>query len=209
MNLLAMVARCKSRFKDTGALSVTDQEWKDYLNDAYMDVVSERPDWPFNEVRSTTTSVTSGTGTVALPEDAWRVSAVYNSTDGFPLEPIDGPTLYRHLFPNPGASLGVPQYYRLQNRNLEVFPWAAVTTTLHVDVHTPPAALADADQPVFPEQYHRSLVQGALQAAYEDRGNLQQSSVHKASRDAIVRAMALDLLGQPRTEHYPEVQDTF
>jgi hypothetical protein len=141
-----------------------------------------------------------------LPTDGWRVTSVYNATDGFPLELLHGRSEYRHMFPRPSENLGVPQFYRLRSNNLEVYPWAQANTTLEVDLFLPPAVLTGSDEPIWPEQYHRILVDGALELASVDDGNPKQAELYRDAKDRQVSHMMTDLLG-PRGESYPEILD--
>lgn len=201
MNRLTLIDRCTRRFRDPSHKAVTTLDWIDYLNDAYMDVVSYRSDWPFLDNRATVT-LAPGEGEALLPENAFAVTAVHNTTDHFPLSPIDGTVAYRHMFPDPANSLGTPQVYRVRRNKLEVFPRPSVQTRLEIDVELPvPELLADTDEPVFPEQFHRLLVSGALSLAYADQGNLEHMQVHNQIFQAGVQRMAVDLLGT-RTEQY-------
>lgn len=201
-----MVLRCAARFRDVAYDIVTAAQWASYLEDAYQDVVAASPYWPFLESRATVNVTT--TGTVALPSDSWKVTAVYNDTDKYPLAPIDGRVEYRHMFPDPAAAVGPPRYYRLRGANIDVFPTPLVTTALILDTRLPPAALTASTEPIFPEQYHRALVSGALAYAYEDDGNPAQAGIHRGTFDKLLYAMIQDLL-DTRTEHYPTILDTW
>lgn len=203
-----LVDRCEARFRDTANTVITASEWADYVNDAYLEVAAARPDWPFLETRNEALVVAQGTGSVALPADGWRVQAVYNKTDEWPLVPIPGQSDYRRWYPDPESNLGSAQYYRMRANNIEVYPWVSAATTLHVDLLIPPTALGAADEPVFPEQYHRILVYGALALAYEDE---EADSLHRRAQaryDRLLANMIQDLLS-PRTEGYPEIVDNF
>lgn len=202
----ALVARAETRFRDTNNNVYSPAEWADYVNDAYLDVVAADPYWPFLESRDTSLSVTAGTNTVTLPADVWRVTAVYNATDSFPMHPLHGRSEYRTWYPD-ATQTGSPTFYRLRGNILEVFPTAAATTEIDVDTFDPPATLGAADEPVFPSQYHRLLVSGALAYAYDDDGNLQQGALHRGRFEQGIERMRADLLS-PRLETYPTVIDT-
>jgi hypothetical protein len=207
MQRSAIVSRCSSRYRDPSNTNVSLAAWAEYVNDAYMDVLAASPFWPFLESRTEALSVTAGTGTVSLPADVFRVTSVYNATDDIAMIPLDGRAEYRHDFPDPASGLGSPQFYRLRNTTLEVYPWAQATTALSVDIFVPPAELGTSDEPVFPEHYHRILVSGALAYAYEDDANGAQAQLHRSSFDRLLMAMKEDLLGS-RVEKYPEILDT-
>lgn len=208
MNGQAMADRCAFRFGDTTHEVIDDTEWLAYLNEAYSAVVADDPFWPFLEVQNSSLSVTAGTGTVALPADTWRVSSVYSVTDKWPLSPIPGRAAYRSWFPDPANNLGTPGYYRLQGAVLEVYPWPAATTTLAVNIATPPAAITLATEPLFPEQYHMLLVHGALAQAYEDDESQGMAQSHNARYERLLQGMKTDLLSS-RDEGFHPVIDVF
>lgn len=205
MNGQALVDRAELRFGDTTNAVYSEVEWLAYVNDAYMDVITAAPSWPFMESRDTSLEVTSS-GSTTLPDDVWRITAVYNATDGISLAPIPGQAEYRRYFPQPAEGLGMPLFYRLQGRTLEVYPFPAVTTALHLDVLVPPAEVTLVTEPIFAEQWHRILVLGALAKAYEDDENPQQAAVFQGRFDRMLRDMQMDLLS-PRTEGSHVIQD--
>lgn len=202
----ALVGRCEDRFRDTGNAIYTASVWADYINDAYSDVLSASPWWPFLMARASN-SVTSS-GEVTLPTDAWRVTAVYNDTDNYVLQPIDGNSDYRYYFPDADANLGNPTHYRLRANVLEVYPRPAATITVVIDYTVAPAQLGASDEPVFPEQYHRMLISGAMAYAYEDDDNMQQAQTHRAKFEQYLERMKDDLLVS-RSERYHGIVDDF
>lgn len=209
MDLSTLRTRAKTRFQDPDGHIYSDDEWDAYLNDAYMDVIDAHAAWPFLETRQTLVVVAAGTGSVALEDDAWRVTSVYNDTDHYPLEPIYGQVDYRHFYPDPDNGSGSPINYRLQANNIEVYPRPAADTTLIVDTYVPPAELvADADVPVIPPKYHRSLVYGALAYAYEDDGNPTQAGALRAAGDRLIGGL-INEMDSSRSEGYPTIQDVW
>jgi hypothetical protein len=203
----AIVDRCEARYGDPTNQIVSAAEWLEHVNEVYMETVMADPNWPFLEDRDTSLTVTSS-GEVSLPADVWRVTGVYNATDKIPLAPIPGQAQFRHYFPDPANGLGIPLYYRLRSNTLEVYPRPATTTSLELDVLVPPAALTSGDEPVFPEEYHRILIVGALAKAYEDDENLEMAAHYQGRFDRGLAAMKVNLL-QTRTEGFPQVVDDF
>lgn len=210
MQLSDLQARCRTRFRDPNQNIVTDAEWTSYLNDAYRAVIAASPFWPFLEVVSCAALVVSaGTRGIALPTDVTRVTAVRNATDNIPMVPLSGTTEHIRIDPEQSTT-GVPEFYRIYAGRIEVWPIPNSDTTLHVEYPAPPAMLSGAsDEPVFPEQYHNLLVEGALYRAYVDDGNLEQASVHEAQYAGILGAMLFDLLGTAREDSYPTIVDNW
>lgn len=207
MILSALVTRCASRYRDLGSAVVNTAGWENYLNDAYADVIAASPLWPFLN-SSFDAVLAAGQSSVELPPDVFRVSAAFNATDDILLTPITDTSSFLDRFPNPNEDRGVPEFYRMQGTFLQVYPWPAVPTAIALEVYSPPAPLTSADEPAFPEQYHRMLVAAALAYAYEDDGNLKQSQAHGATFARLLGDMKNDLMS-PRTPKYPTILDDF
>lgn len=201
----ALVARCETRYQDSANDLWTAAEWASYVDDAYSEVLAYHPRWPFLEARATNLVVSAGANTVDLPDGVWRVAAVFNATNGFPMSQIDGRGEYRQHFPD--ATPGHPSVYQVRANTLEVFPYASADTTLHVDHFVHPAGLDNGtDEPIFPRPYHRILVDGALALAYTDDGNSEAASLAQQRFVAGIERLKDDLF-DVRTEFYPIVQD--
>jgi hypothetical protein len=211
-NRAAIRSRCQVRFRDTGENVYTAAEWNSYINDVAYDISADASSWtppaPWLEQQASAVVEAQDSG-VTMDTNAWRVNAVYDTTNDRPLEPIDGRSAYRWQFPAPDENLGEPQFYRFWNNVLEVYPRPLVDTTLVVDYFAPPAELAaDIDIPVFPAQYHTALVYGALAFAYEDDGNPPQADLMRGRYDRIVAQMRIDMTSS-RNETYPGIVDTW
>ena len=204
---------CEARFGDSDNSTYTAGEWLEYVNDAVLEMSSAHPDLPFLLSDAVSVTVSSGQGSsTSLGSDVWRVRGVYNSTDKLPLAVLPGDAQYRRYFPDPGASGGIPLFYRWKytagSGVLEVYPYPTVTTTLLVDVVTAPAVVAGGAEPNIPEQHQRTLVLGALARAYEDDGNLPQAQHFQGRFERRTDKMLADLLS-PNTEGFYAVTDNF
>lgn len=201
--------RCEARFRDTNNDILSDGNWDDYLNDAYQDVQAETPWWPWFETRDESLSYTAQAASVALPTDAWRVSAVMNATSNYPLVPLEGTTGAIDSYPFITTEFSSPTHYRVYNNTIELFPRPDQTIDLYVEYDAPSATLAaDVDEPVFPEQFHGILVYGALAKAYEDDGNPQQAGIYRGHFDRQLERLKDSLL-PTRFERYHAIVDTW
>jgi hypothetical protein len=209
MDVSAMQGRLRTRFRDPDQDVVDNTAWLDYLNDAYHDVIGASPWWPFTENQSAILSVTAAATGVDLPTDTWRVDGIYNVTDDYPLLPIDGNAAMWIAFSGPGtaAQTGNPTHYRIRANRILVYPNPTAATTLHVEYRTRPADLTSGE-PIFPEQYHGILLEGALARAYIDDGNRDQAAVHEAKFQELLGGMKDDLLAS-RGETYPQIHDAW
>jgi len=200
MDLTALIARCKARFRDPDNDIVSDTEWTAYLNEAYQAVLAVCPWLPSLEGTWTVT-VPAGTSSVAVDSDVWRVERV-SDADGVVLEAINDPTRERAL------ADGTPQVYRMYANMLEVYPAPDVNVTYTVDGwQAPPVLAIGTDVPLLPVAYHRLLVSGALEAAYLDDGNGDQAAAHgnafAAGVSRMVAEMTVDRQGPE------QIDDTF
>ncbi len=207
MDLTALQTRCKTRFRDTAGSIVDDAGWTGFLNDAYQQVNGALPWWPWKESRSGTLTYAPGDRSKPLPADVSRVNAVWSSTDKIPLVPLENRHSYRSLYPD-GTETGVPGQYRVFAGTLEVYPLPTAQTVIVIDYFAAPAPLAGAtDEPAFPEQFHRILVEGALARAYEDDGATEQAKTHWGHYTEILAGLVLDLGAADQSERYPEIVD--
>lgn len=199
--------RCETRFRDTGNNIYSDEEWDEYILDAEAMVYAASPHWPFLKARSTSLVIVGGTGSVALPDDATRVDAVFNSDLDYNLLPLTGNVSPYVTYPDFESVRELPIHYRVFNQTLEVYPWPANDTTLTVDYQVHPGLdTGDTAEPAFPEVYHRILVPGALALAYEDDGNFDMARAQQERFEAGIARMLNDLLAT-RSESYPALID--
>lgn len=206
-----LIERAEFRFGDTANALVTEAQWLDYLQDAYDEGNSFSPFWPFYEVIDTSVAISVGSNSASLETEqagSWRVKAVHNATDNYPLAPLVG-TPY-HDFPTLSADKGSPEVYRLVANTLEVYPYPDHAVTLRVEVLKPPSALVnDTTSPIWPPEFHDLLVEGALAQAYRDDGNEAWAEMHDAKFQAGLVKMEEALLSGARGEFYPQVFDVY
>lgn len=203
---LAIRTYAALRFRDPTNVIVQDTDWKSYVNSVYGNVLIKMPYAPWNE-GSSTVVVTAGSRSVTLPTDVWRVSAVYDQTDQFPMVALEGRQQVFQEYPQQ-TEVGQPMHYRIFDNKLEVYPLPQVDTTFLIEYFVQPADMVgDGDIPVFPSQYHDMLVVGAVAMAYRDDGNTQQAQVYDAEYNDMLKALMIEA-GQPRQDRYYEIVDT-
>lgn len=208
MDAATLTTRCATRFRDPNNNIVTAVQWLEYVNETYADVIGASPHWPFLENSANETlTVNAGSRSVALPPGVSRVTAVRNATDDVVMTPVDGRTTHMHAFPEQ-TETGVPQFYRVYGQDLEVYPLPEANTALQVEYPAAPALLTTGE-PVFAEQYHHILVEGALALAYTDDGAPEQSAAHSGRFDTILFRMKNDYLGAGRHDSLPTIVDTW
>lgn len=209
MQLSDIRTRCKDRWRDPTNAILTDANWTAYINDAYSDVKAASPFWPWAQASSSSITIAQGVRSGALPTDVLGVTAVYNVTDQTAMEPVEGSDRPYRIWPDQ-VEQGVAGAYRLRGSVLEVYPLPDKTTTLKIEYQSVPADLAaDADVPVFPSQFHRMLVAGALVRAYEDDGaSAATIKQYQDSFDALLDALRTYVFSGT-TSRYPGIVDTF
>lgn len=207
MQFSAIRTYCATRFRDTANVIVSDADWKNYVNSVYGNVLITMPYAPWNEA-SGTLVVPASTRSVALPLDGWRVTAVYDQTDAYPMIPIEGRDMIFSEYPTQ-IEVGQPMHYRIFNNLLEVYPLPQADTTFLVEyAHLPADLVADTDLPVFPEPYHDMLVTGAVGMAYRDDGNDGMASAYEKEYGDMLQSLKFEA-GQPRQSRYYQPTDTF
>jgi hypothetical protein len=218
MNFAALRAYAATRFRDPNNVVVSDADWKFYINDAYNDMVTQCPWFPFNNATANLTIAGNAaapadpdsiTRSSALPTDAWQVTAVWDKTNQFPLVPLEGrgANLYNE-YPQQ-IEIGQAMHYRIFGNQLQVYPAPQSTTIYRVEyILRPPDMAADGDLPLFPEQYHTTIVAGALALAYTDDGNPQMAQQYNADFENEVKQFKADM-AQPQQDRYWEIVDTF
>lgn len=214
-----LVARCKTRFKDTTSRIITDAEWLAYLNEAYEEVISAHPDWPWlHKIQQET--VSAGTSEIDLAYGTTRILSVFNRTDEIRMYPFPD-TIGTHHDHYANDATGAPDAYRfLQGANssdqhdprLVIYPTPTRSTVIDIEAYVDtPAQLSTAPldvEPFFPVAHHTMLVHGALAKAYEDDDEFDRSDRHRA-RFLQMLATLQTLAGLPSTEGYPGIRDTF
>lgn len=208
--LLQLRNRAMTRYRDLSNINVTTTTWDEYLNEGYSAAIADSPFWPFLETSTSALTVLTGTNEVTLPTDGWRVLSVYNNTNDYALDELDGRRSAIDAYPDRAASTGEPILYRLFGNKLQVFPWAIADTTLIVEYAGPPVALATDDSPVFPNQYHDLLLHYALEQAFlsDAPPNLQLVDHHGRRWRETLGQMRSDLLGA-RGDSYPQIVDSW
>lgn len=194
-----------TRFRDPTNVIVDDTTWKLYVNSAYGDLLMRMPYGPWTE-GSTTITINSGVRSGALPTDVNRVSAVWNSTDGFPMVPLEGRMQVFNEYPQQ-IEIGQPMHYRIFGNSLYVYPLPQANTSFTVEYFKLPADMVnDTDVPAIPETYHDALVAGAVAKAYVDDGNAQLAQQFAQDAENMIKALIQDSM-QPRQDRYYEITD--
>src|SRR5579871_959 len=172
MQFSAIRTQAAFRFRDVSFQVVTDSNWKDYVNDAYQMALSATQFFPWNETSSLLT-VPANTRGVSLPTDVWHVQAAWDHDNQFPLVALEGRQQVYMEYPQQ-TEVGQAMHYHVFNNQFNVYPMPQIDTEYKLEYSQRPADMVnDADVPVFPPQYHRMLVDGAVALAYTDDGNLQ------------------------------------
>lgn len=196
---------CAMRFRDQGFAIVSDTDWKSYVNSAYGNLLTFTPHAAWNEF-SATVSINAGVRSGSLPQDGWRVSAVWNATDGYPMTPLEGRDQVFEEYPLQNET-GAPQHFRIFSNSLYVYPLAIVNTSFTVEYAKQSGDLVnDIDVPILPEAYHDLIVSGAVELAYRDDGNLQMASQYQAEYQDGLMALKTEA-GQPRQPRFYEIVD--
>jgi hypothetical protein len=170
-----------------------------FLNQAYRRILNAQP-WVFLE--------DTATGTAPLTiADLRRVKWVRHATTFAPLKREDETELVSE-----GVDLsyeGVPQFYYLTSPTVI----ATVPTngdSIEVKYIKRVDALSDgADEPVFDEEYHNLIVDGAMIKAYIDQDNYEAAQALKGEFAEVLAAMREDYVLVSPEPQYIRVVDPY
>lgn len=217
--IASLITECETRFKDTTNRIITEPEWATYIAEAFDEIVSTSPDWPFlRDQDEVNVSLVAGDNEVSLDavlaQVPYRLTGVYNKTGEAPMIALPNDALAWEMFP-PSTAQGEPTHYqffaRLGAPSLKVYPTPDRSTVFYVSYINETSTLHGLDtsaKPPIPNQYLQALVHGALARAYEDDHEWQAASVHHGRFQMTVERMRVDLL-LPNTPGYPGINDTF
>lgn len=135
-----LCTQAAARFKDPDNRVISASQWLQYLNQAYKKANTSSPLLPWLVSAEETVSVIAGARSGALPSNVFNVNWVYDVTNDRPLKNVDEVgaqwmTLGR-------LDTGPPQFYRVRNGNIEVFPLPEAATSLRAECIEYPAALS-------------------------------------------------------------------
>lgn len=197
------------RFTDVPAAVVTAAQWLEYLNQTYNEINSATPLWPWLESSVITLAVSGGANqSGALQSDVWQVNWVYNTTDDYPLVPVEGRGAQWYQGFLRTAVGSQPTTYRLRGTTIELFPSSSSTVNIVYEAIIFPAVLAAGGTPVFGQQYDSLLVDGMLAKAYADDGNKDWFQLHQGHFNDRLKQMLNNVLFA-RTENNVPIRDSF
>lgn len=153
-----------------------------WINRAYLEICGRQP-WPFLE------TVTTGPAPVNLPG---LLSILYVTSNGVEVEGGDVRDL---LDRDPDlAEVGDPRYWYLTGENLNVWPdYTGDLTVRHASL---PVKLTAGTSPLFPEQYHEMLIDGAVVRGLKDNDEYDQAAGLQQIIDARVQNMIDTLIAR-------------
>lgn len=157
MNLEEMKRRVYSVLRDSEKAFIIDEDVEDWLNEAYLDIVSR-----IGLLHAEASGTTSASGTFTLPADFLRV----DGPGGFTLA-TDDPDVFDS--PQP-ARQDIFQSYKLNNltpgvpiymiKGDTVYTWPEADTVAYTFsyIYKPVALATQEDEPALPEELHTKLV---------------------------------------------------
>lgn len=148
--------------RDHGFDDLTESRILSFLNDAYFDICSREP-WPFLETTATLTI--NASGLVTSPTNVTSVLNVYDSTDGFSLQPQrldDISDLYGQDLTEAAAQA---RHYYFIGTSMYVYPVPSNTIKMNYIMEPEALTTSPDTSPILPTHAHRLLVTGALAKA--------------------------------------------
>lgn len=183
-----------------------------WLNQAYREICNLQP-WPFltAEVVGSSLTLTQGgaglppTGGLAVP-GLRRIRYVTDgSTGAYPGAPLKKVLMEDLLRDGYDLTLsGSPDYYYVLNGTaVASYPLGSSIRVGYIKRTDP--MVADADEPLFDEEYHDLIVDRAMIKAYKDSDNFEAASSLREEYNAGLAAMAEDYMLDSRDVQYIDV----
>lgn len=189
-----LFARGTNYLEEDAAGQARAERW---LNQAYREIANLQS-WPF---LVTTTTGTAGAGEVSLP-DVRKV--LYVLADGRTLSHVRIEDLTDGSFDL--TRTGTPIYWYLEGSVLKTWP-AGGTVTVRYSKRLPP--LSGTSEPVFDEEYHDLIVDGAMLRAYKDTDNFEAYASLRQVYDASLAQMTEDYQLTSRETSYITILDPY
>lgn len=172
-----------------------------WLNQAYRELCNLYA-WPFLHA---VIAGTAGAGNVAI-SDLRKIVSVADSSGGqnpgLRLQRISYEDLVRD-----GADLnktGTPEFYWVDGgTTVRAWPIGGTITVRYIKRIAP---LTGTQEPIFDEEYHDLIVDGAMLKAYKDSDNFEAAQSLRSEYDRGVAAMARDYLLDSREVQYVHVE---
>lgn len=187
MNTDTLITTLGIRYRDPTYKQVARTRWLDYLNESQRRFI-KRARWPMTTFSTLAFSV--GDASKALPADVWNVKEAYDTTNNRPLFPLPHRDQARAMF-TPATPPGSSGYFYVADNDLFVLPRPRAAMNVQVEAWTAASDLVDsATASVIPAHYHHSLMEGALELAYLDDGDVENAERYgKLFADAVSDAL--------------------
>lgn len=178
-----LFARGTNYLEESGTETARGERW---LNQAYREICNLHS-WPFLEAEATGTD-----GTVSIP-DLRRIIAVFDSSGGDnPGRKLKYTTRRALVIEEHTEDLsrtGTPEWFYIENSVVKTYP---VGSDVRVWYRRRIAPLTGTDVPIFDEEYHDLIVDGAMVRAYKDSDNFEAAAALRVEWERGVAAMTED-----------------
>ena len=209
--LATLTQLAANRFADPNFNVWTQDNWCDYVNQAYQKVNGSTPLWPWLEAQNALCSFDVGDRELALPDTGYattyQVHFAYDCTHDEPLRPDMQRGHTWHSGQQLNSTTGMIQTYRVVNNCLALYPLTDEAVTVMLEYVAYPAPMGCDDSPAFAYD-HEMLIDGAAALAYLDDGNMDQYNARWAKFEQSIKDMINSQLAF-RTETYQEIMDSW
>jgi hypothetical protein len=188
-----LYARGADYLEDDAASVARAERW---LNQAYREILNLHA-WPFLQASATGTA-DAGEVTVS---DLRKIRFVTDTDDGDPGRKLTRVSL-DELVADEDESFdltrtGRPEFYYLDSDDtIKAYPVGGTIRVYYFKRVAPMSA--DADEPIFDEEYHPLIVDRAMIKVYIDSDNFEQAAALREEYNLGLRAMAEDYLLESR-----------
>lgn len=184
---------------DDGTTFWTTAERQRALNNAYFELYNlgaNLSDGMGEEITASTLSQVSGTATIALPSDFYRLVSIYRTDSSnqdvtyryIPIHPAKQHEFRRLVSP---GSYQLGFYFR--GSNIVLVPTPSTSATLNIEyVPDPTEMSADSDEPLLPVSHRELIAYGALVRLKEKEG-VEPSGTTIATYNRLMSAFERDM----------------
>jgi hypothetical protein len=201
--------RCKTRFADTTNAVLSNQNWLDYLNDAYRWVQSELPF--FEQMQTyTTMDCAAANRYLYIGTDVYNITMALDTTNDVLLEPVTDRSAHRRILTDRDEQ-GTPRWYKWTGPNqIELIPVPDAVYSYYFEYFDTfiDLTLAGSD-PQIPSQHHGIIVEYALYLAYLDDDDVGASKPHLDAANRALVALRTDMYGANTSKNPQIVDDWF
>lgn len=207
VTIATLANKLATRFRDPNKEVISCDQWYEYINTTWQDIQQTTSQWPWNKTDADITVTVAANqrfGCLSESYEVLEVRSVIDTTNNQPLSQNSGNGAFQALQgESPTAVADRPNRYRVEGREIEVYPTPSSAVTLTVRAKKwPQATFAYNECPPIPSAFEYVLIDGALSLAHLDDEAFDAYQVHAGRfNNGLKNMLGAFLNGQE--EKYP------